>query len=87
MNAQIIISKSAYSNGWGSMPWKTVSGLSAEERQAIRNGAVVLMTNCPPSGGNNGTGTTVREVYEFRGRFYHRVPSAEILNVAGKKND
>lgn len=84
MNTNIIVSKSAYSRGWGSMPHKTVSGLSADEREAIRSGsAVVLMTNCPPSGGNNGTGTTVREVYEFRGRFYHRVPSAEILQAAG----
>jgi len=77
----IIISKTAYSKGWGSMPYKTVQGLSRDERQALRDGsAIVIMTDCPPSGGGNGTGTTLREVYcGYRDRFYHRVPSDKVL--------
>jgi len=84
MNTPIIISATAYSTGYGKMPYKTVNGLSADERAAIRDrSAIVLMVGCPPSGGGNNTGTTVREVYEHNGRFYHRLPTADMLKAAG----
>jgi hypothetical protein len=81
--SEIIVSKTGYSRGWGSDRNKTVSGLSEAERQAVRNGQVVLIGNCPPSRGGNGLGTTYRQVIESGGRFYHRVPSDEILRQAG----
>lgn len=88
MNDTIIISKTAYSNGWGSDRYKTVHGMTADERKAIREHiATVLMMGCPKSGGGNGTGTTVREVYENYGRFYHKVPSTETLKRAGLENE
>lgn len=83
INMEIIISKSAYSKGWGSARYRTVCGLTADEKTAIRNKKIVLMVNCPPSGGGNGTGTTTRQIYEYGGRFYHEVPSAEVLQAAG----
>jgi len=79
----ILVSDTGYSNGWGSMPYKNVYGLTSDERAHCRNGGVVLITDCPPSGGGNGTGTTVRKVVAYGGRFYHRVPSQEILEAAG----
>ncbi len=77
MNA-LIISKTAYSNGWGSSKYKTVSGLTKEEKQAVLDGQTVIMENCPPS--QNGTsGVTIRVVCHHGGKFYHRVPSDEVL--------
>jgi len=79
----ILVSETGYSSGWGSMPFKNVYGLTPDERAHCRAGGVVLITDCPPSGGGNGTGTTVRRVVEHNGRYYHRVPSQDVLQAAG----
>jgi len=69
------ISRTATAHGWGRDRWKRVSGLSTAERAAVREGRTVLVLNCPPSGGGNGTGTTVRRVIYQPGRGYtHRMP-------------
>jgi hypothetical protein len=78
---EIIISETGYGNGWGSDRWKSVSGLTKPERQAVREGtAIVLISDCPPSGGGNGTGTTYRRVVVSGKGFTHRVPDDDILN-------
>lgn len=80
----IMISETGYSKGWGSDKYKNVYGLTANEKKNILEGRVVLITGCPKSGGGNGTGTTVRVVISgSKGKFYHRVPSDEILEQAG----
>jgi len=79
--ADIIISTTGYSNGWGSAPYKTVHGLTPEERQHAREGGIVLITDCPMAGGNHGT--TIRQVKFHGGRYYHRVPSEQTLSAAG----
>ena len=88
MAQKIIVSNTAYSRGFGSVRWKTVSGLTKGEKNHARNGGVVLFTGNPRSGGGNGTGTTVREVVAHsNGKFYHRVPSADILRQAGLEGE
>jgi hypothetical protein len=81
MNA-IIVSTSGVGHGWGSDPWKWVSGLTAAERAAVRAGDIVLITDCPRAGGSYGT--TVRQVVIAGGRFSHRVPAAAILSAIGE---
>ena len=83
MKEKIRISETGYSNGWGCSPWKTVHGLTAEERAAVRAGEIVLITGCPKSGGGNGTGTTVRQLRAYAGKIYHFVPSDEVSSQAG----
>ena len=69
------ISSTATAHGWGRDRWKWVSGLSTAERAAVRAGQTVLIRNCPPSGGGNGTGTTLRRVIYQPGHGYtHRMP-------------
>jgi len=79
-----IVSKTATAHGWGSDPWKRVSGLTSEERDHVRNGtARVIVTGCPPAGGGNGTGTRVRMVVDAgHYGFTHRLPDAECEDVA-----
>ena len=80
--SKIVISKTGYSNDWGST-YKKVHGLTSEEQALIRSGGVVLITGCPVSGGNSGRGTTVRQVV-LRGRkFFPYVPSVDVLSAAG----
>lgn len=63
-------------NRWGST-WgaRRVSGLSPEDRQLIRAGVEVRITDCPPAKGKSGT--TERVVVAKSGRFYARVPKGE----------
>jgi len=78
----IMISQTAYAHGYGSAPWKTVAGLTPEEREAVRNKtAIVVYNSRRPVGGANGLGTTWREVYSYGRRFYHRVPSDEVIKA------
>ena len=70
-----ITSATGIAHGWGRARYKWVSGLTTTERAAVREGRTVLVRNCPPSGGGNGTGTTVRRVIYQPGRGYtHRMP-------------
>lgn len=78
----IIISKTGQANGFGSDRFKSVTKLTKEEREAVISGGIVLVEGCPPAHGK--TGTTLRQVTVNRGKFYHRVPSAEILDQVGE---
>jgi hypothetical protein len=55
---------------WGS-DWgaRRVSGLTAQERAAVRAGADVRLAGCPPV-----RGITDRRIVEANGRFYARMP-------------
>ena len=77
--SKIIFSETAYQNGFGQMPWKTVAGLSQTEREILRSDADVLVVydSGRPVGGNHGT--TLRRVYEHDGRFYPRALNDEQL--------
>lgn len=79
----IIISKTGKAHGFGSDRFKGVTKLTEEERQFVLAGGIVLVTGCPPAIGGK-TGTTMRQVTASRGKFYHRVPSAEILAQLGE---
>jgi hypothetical protein len=81
MCTEIKISKTGRARGFGTMPYKWVSYLTPEEREIVRQGGIVLVTGCPPSGGGNGTGTTLRRVHYRSGRYYHRVPDDSILST------
>ena len=79
---EIVVSRTGVGHGWGSDRWKWVSGLTPEERVAVRAGKIVLITGCPPAGGNYGT--TVRQVVAQYGRFGHRLPTRETLTACGE---
>ena len=67
-----IISQTGVAHGWGSDPFKWVSYLTKEEQQAVKDGQTVLVTGCPPCGGGNRTGCTLRRVIRSNGRYTHR---------------
>jgi hypothetical protein len=64
--------KQATCTRWGS-DWgaRRVSGLTAQERAAVRAGADVRLAGCPPV-----RGITDRRIVETNGRFYARIPHA-----------
>ena len=82
---KIMISTTARQQGFGSDRWKSVSGLTAEERDAARSGALVLFQGSRRSGGNHGTcwRKAVPSRGGWTGRFMPRVPSIEELASAG----
>jgi len=80
MCTEIKISQTGVARGFGTQKYKWVAFLTPEEREIVRQGGIVLVTGCPPSGGGNGTGTTVRRVHYWHGRYYHRVPDDSILS-------
>jgi hypothetical protein len=76
------VSATAYSTGWGTMPWRWVCGMTPDERQTVRTGsAVVLMRGCPGSDGF-GRGTHVREILTYGDRFTHIMPSEDMIKWA-----
>ncbi len=79
---KIIISDTGEQHGYGTARYKWVSGLTREEREAVKSGEIVLITGCRRSGGGNGTGTTVRQVIYEGGRYLPRVPDADTLKRA-----
>jgi hypothetical protein len=63
-------STTAYCRAWGAARnARCVYGLSKEERQAIKAGAPIYLTGCPPV-----NGVTERRIVEINGRFYARLP-------------
>jgi hypothetical protein len=57
---------------WGAQRGaRRVSGLTAQERAAVRAGADVRLAGCPPV-----RGITDRRIVEANGRFYARMPHA-----------
>lgn len=66
-----VLSKTAYCTSWGSdKNARRVSGLTHEERTAIRRGETVWISECPEY-----KGTTLRRIVEIGGRFYARMPN------------
>jgi hypothetical protein len=62
--------KNATVSGFGSAPYaRVVRHLTQEERDAIRAGEEVRITDCPPY-----QGITERKIVEIKGRFYTRMP-------------
>ena len=76
---RIIISKTGYQNGFGTDRYKSVAGLSLEERKIVieNNGEDIVLIKSRLSGGNHGT--QYRRVYHNCYGYYPRVPSTEIL--------
>jgi hypothetical protein len=71
----MIVSQTAYCNGWGSDPWKTCAGLTKSERQAVRNGETVIFVSERLSNGNSGTKLRIAFVDSYGWK--RRVPSAD----------
>lgn len=80
----IIISKTGEVHGYGSDPYKWVSHLTKEEREAVRAGRVVLVkagrkSKCGPGG------TYWRQAVATPwGRIVQRVPPADVLAQVGE---
>lgn len=68
----MIVSKTATAHGWGSDPYKWVSGLTLDELRAVRNGELVIVSNCPSAHGNHGD-TNRRVIYQTGRGFTHRL--------------
>jgi hypothetical protein len=62
----MIVSKTAVSHGYGRDPYKWVSGLTNDERAAVRNGETVVYLDTRLSGGNNGHYLRVVKKLNFR---------------------
>jgi len=75
----ITITQTGEAHGFGRDKYKWVSRLTPAERAAVKAGDVVLIPNCPPSGGGSGLGTRYRQVHFSKSRWFHRVPKPEIL--------
>lgn len=77
------ISQTGIGHGWGSDPYKWVSNLTAEERATVKNGELVLITDCPTHAGN----PSFRSVIYANGRYTHRIPNADDLYDALDKGE
>lgn len=75
----IHISRTGRQHGYGSMPYKWVSGLTKREIAMVDAGKIVLVTGSIPAWGGI-IGPTVRQVIRRNGRLSPRVPSAAILS-------
>ena len=73
----------AQCRGYGSEPYKSVVGMTKDEVEFVKAGGILLIDGCPPSGGGNGSGTTIRYVKTYKSvrgtRYAHRVPTEEML--------
>jgi hypothetical protein len=78
----IIVSYTAYQQGFGSDRYKGVSGLTPTERLAVKNGETVVYDSGRPCGGSHGT-TWRQVVYHPRfgggGYWDHCVPDNDVL--------
>ena len=54
---------------------RRVAYLTSDERQAVRDGALVVVAGCPDHAGN----PPYRKIIESNGQFYARVPTDEEL--------
>lgn len=62
--------QSGYCHHWGSAKnARRVHGLSGDDKERIRAGALVMLGGCPAV-----RGVTVRRIIERGGRFYARMP-------------
>lgn len=67
---KLIVSTTAESHGYGSMPYKWCSGLTRSEKQAVKAGEIVVYEDDRLSNGNNGH--YLRRVLHNPGRGYTR---------------
>jgi hypothetical protein len=65
-------------HGWGSDPYKWVSGLTKLERETVRNGGIVLITHGVSIHGGN---PPYRQVIYRDGRYLPRVPDQTTLDL------
>lgn len=68
--------------GFGSDPYKWVSGLTAEERETVRSGGLVVVDSGHPCDGKNGT--TLRKVVLRGNRWTRRCLSSEELQLVAE---
>ena len=71
--SNVIISTTGELHGSGSDPYKWVSYLRPAEKQAVKDGELVLIWDAPTHGGN----PPYRKVVYQNGRYNHRVPTQE----------
>ena len=87
MTEDVLISKTAFQNGFGAR-YRTASGLTKEERLALRTGIPVLFKGDVWSRKGQ-KGTRWREVYfkKFKkyNHYFIRVPSEELLEKIGEQ--
>ena len=76
--SNITISTTAQQKGFGKARYKSVAGLTKEEKAAISDGKTIAFKS-RLSGGSYGT--EWRVVLYSKGRYYPRVPDAETLAV------
>ena len=81
---QFIESKTAQKNGWGRMPHRSVTRLTAEERQAVKNGDIVWFWFEPWH--YTQSGYKVVTYWAGGPKFDSREPTAqELLNVIAQR--
>jgi len=71
----MIISRTAYSIGYGRDRWKFAAGLSKDEREMVKKGLPVFYIDNRLSGGNHGH--LLRVALYRQGRYYRRVATKE----------
>ena len=83
---RFIESKTAKKRGWGRMPYRHVSGLTAEERQAVKDGHVVWFAFEPWH--HMQSGFKVVTYWEGGPQFDSREPSAaELAEIKATQMD
>ena len=83
--AKELFSETGVAKGYGTDRYKWVSGLTPEERQAVRNGDTVYIEADARSGGTHGT--FYRQVTYTPGYGYsRRVPVATDEHIDGVRN-
>ena len=79
----VIVSTTGKLQGFGRDIYKWVSYLTRAERQAVREGELVVIWGAPTHGGN----PPYRKVVFQDGRFVHRVPTPEEQNLIEKERE
>jgi len=77
MSTELRVSTRATSHGYGRDKFKWCSGLTAEERAAVKRGEVVVYMDDALSGGTYGT--YLRQATYRGGRYNRCVPSDEVI--------
>ena len=78
----MIVSKTAYQNGFGTDRYKSVAELSKDEKHMLKLGQQVYFKSSARSGGNYGT--YWRKVQYRNGYFNPRVPNAQEIEQLEK---
>ena len=78
----VMFSSTGKCHGWGSDPFKTVSGLTGAERRAVKAGGLVVVET--PERGAHGGNSPYRYVMTDGKRWYRRVLTADMLTAFKK---